>query len=86
MEVVTMDGEQESERSTNTIREINTALTVMVGNAQLLERKIARGDPISPDFLLSVLALIQRQGRQAARSVATLEPQLGDRPRTDPRN
>jgi hypothetical protein len=76
-EVSTMDG-QETARPTNIITDINTALTVMVGNAQLLERRIARGAPVSPDYLLSVLAIIQRQGQEAARHVAKLNPQSED--------
>jgi acyl-CoA synthetase (AMP-forming)/AMP-acid ligase II len=46
--------------------DIITRLTVMVGNAQLLERRILRGEPVSPDAILSVLSTIQRVGHQAA--------------------
>jgi signal transduction histidine kinase len=62
-----------SDRTSNIFRTVNTSLTVIVGNAQLLERKIAHGDPVTPDDLLSILGLIQRRGREAAEDVRSLQ-------------
>jgi hypothetical protein len=38
----------------------------MVGHAQLLERKIVRGENVSSETILTVLTTIQRVGHQAA--------------------
>jgi hypothetical protein len=62
-----MDHEHRSTNSSSQLLdEIIARLTVMVGNAQLLERRIIRGEPVSPDSILSVLSTIQREGHQAA--------------------
>jgi hypothetical protein len=73
-EVPVMGHPPPSDSTFSTVQEVNTALTVIVGSAQLIERKIVRGKPLSPDELLAVLATIQRQGRQAAQALAQLLP------------
>jgi len=48
---------------------LRTPLTGILGAAQLLERRILRGDPVAPDDYLAALASIKR-------SVWALEGQL----------
>jgi hypothetical protein len=72
-EILTVEEPLASDRTSNIFRNVNTSLTVIIGNAQILERKIAHGDPVTPDELLSLLGLIQRRGREAAEDVRTLQ-------------
>jgi hypothetical protein len=71
-EVPAMEHPPPSDSIMKAVQEVNTALTVIVGNAQLIERKLLRGRALPPDELLAVLALIQRQGYHAAEQINSL--------------
>ena len=49
-------------RPDDSFHTILASLTVIVGNAQLLERKVARGDAVASEEILATLSSIQRAG------------------------
>ena len=47
-------------------------LSVVIGSSQLLERRLAADQAVSPEQILSTLSTIQRSGWEAARIANTL--------------
>ena len=54
---------------------LRTPLAVILGRAQLLERRMLRGCPVSPDEYLSSLALIARAAWQIEMQLRVLQDQ-----------
>jgi hypothetical protein len=45
------------------------ALTVIIGNAQLLQRRVARGDVVPAETIVAAMEAIHRAGFQAAKDL-----------------
>jgi hypothetical protein len=56
-------------RSHDSTHTIIASLTAIVGNAQLLERKLSRGESVPLDLVIQTLKSIQREGHRAAAAV-----------------
>jgi hypothetical protein len=52
-------------RSEASMHAVMASLTVIIGNAQLIERRLDRGDPVPPDRIIAAMATIQQAGYKA---------------------
>ena len=59
--------------SSRLLHEVTSSLTVIVGYAQLFERKLKRGLPVTSGEMFAALGLMQRRGRKAAHEIRQLQ-------------